>query len=69
VGRRSLAAGFGGVNCERGEAGFTEDRAGFTEDRNEDGVESSPVAMASLLTTALSAYLTEDQLLDTMTWG
>ena len=45
--------------------------AGFTEGReSENGeVEGPPVSMASMLTMTLSAYPTEDQLLDVMTWG
>ena len=43
--------------------------AGFTEGNEVRGTESAPIAMACILTSALHAYPTEDQLLDAMTWG
>jgi hypothetical protein len=45
--------------------------AGFKDGRQEGDrvVDGPPVSMASVLTMALTAYPTEDQLLDIMTWG
>jgi hypothetical protein len=44
--------------------------AGYRDtSEGEDSSENSTVGMACILTLALSAYPSEDQLLDTMTWG
>jgi hypothetical protein len=44
--------------------------AGFTENSEaEDSVDSPPIGMACIITLALTGYPSEDQLLDTMTWG
>jgi hypothetical protein len=45
--------------------------AGFKDGKVEGGkeIEGPPVVMASMVTMTLSAYPTEDQLVDAMTWG
>ena len=43
------------------EAGFTEGREGQDD--------TPPIGMASIVTMTLSAYPSEDQLIDAMTWG